>query len=82
MTPTQKAAAFRELAAQLLAVDERAMSLLRTASEDEEEMLERISHQSAAEADVLLSHADMLDPRPFVPTLFQWADGKMRRVAL
>lgn len=76
-----KAAAYRELAAQLLAVDERAMSLLRDLSEEHEGLLMRLSRYAAADADALLHAAEELDPTPFAPTLFQWVDGKTRRAA-
>lgn len=80
MTPASEAAALREIAALLLQADERATSLCRVASAETEETVERVSVTFAADADALLLQADMLDPAPFMPTLFQWSEGLTRRV--
>lgn len=80
MTPTREAAALREIAALLTQADERATSLCQVASAETEELLERVSVTFAADADALLMQANMLDPVPFVPTLFQWHAGKTKEV--
>lgn len=77
-----QATALRELAVTLLRADELAMALLRQPDVECEGMLMRISRDAAADADELLFMANQMDPPVVVPTLFQWAEGKERRVVL
>lgn len=79
---TTEPAGYREIAKLLLRVDELAMALLRRPDVELETLLMRLSRDAAADADALLHEAEQMDPTPFVPTLFQWADGKTRRVGL
>jgi hypothetical protein len=77
MNARREAAELRDLARELLALEERARSLLCLGvSEDNEERLEQIARSLCVDADALTLAADVMDPAPFVPTLFQWARGK------
>lgn len=77
MSPTREAEALREIARDMLAIEERAQSLLRLGvSEDNESLVERIGHTLCRDADALSLAADVMDPPVWVPTLFQWARGK------
>lgn len=73
---TNLAAAYRKLGNMLLAVDERATSLLRTANEDMEWLLEQIANRATADADSLLHAAEELDPTPDVLPLLAWAEQR------
>ena len=76
MNPRREAAELRDLARDLLAIEERARSLLWWGvSEDNEERLERVAHALCRDADALTLAADVMDPAPFVPTLWQWVRG-------
>ena len=76
LTPRREAAELRDLARELLALEERARSLLCLGvSEDNEERLEQIARSLCVDADALTLAADVMDPAPFVPTLWQWARG-------
>lgn len=79
MTPATEAAAIRDLARDLLAIDARATELLRQAPEDMEWLLEQIAHRATADADALLHESEELDPTPAVLPLLAWAE---RRVGL
>ena len=77
MTPNREARELRDLARDMLAIEERAQSLLRLGvSEDNEERLEQIARSLCVDADALSLAADVMDPPVWVPTLFQWARGK------
>lgn len=79
---TTEPAGYREIANLLLKVDELAMALLRRPDVELETLLMRLSRDAAADADQLLFTANQMDPVPFVPTLFQWAEGLTRRAVL
>jgi hypothetical protein len=77
MTPRREAAELRDLARELLALEERARSLLCLGvSEDNEERLEQIARGLCVDADALTLAADVMDQAEWMPTLFQWARGK------
>ena len=78
MTPTQEAAALREIAAALLLADERATSLCRIASDETEEVLERTGRSWGPDADALLARAHDLAPTNAPLPLFAWMTEEAR----
>ena len=77
MTPNREARELRDLARDMLAIEERAQSLLRLGmSDDIEDVLQRIRLSLDVDADRLLQAAEDLAPTPWVPDLFKWARGK------
>lgn len=77
MTPTREARTLRELAAEIDSIEERVSSLLRLGvSEDNEDMMTRLSVTLTVEASDLRGRAETMDPTPWVPDLFKWARGK------
>ena len=78
MTPEQEAATLREIAAALLLADERASSLCRIASEDTEDLLERVGRGWAPDADALMHQAHMLAPMDAPLPLFAWMTEEAR----
>ena len=70
----------RRAASFLRQAEEELDAVIRMGDDDTQDTITAIAQSVYVAREAVSGHADMLDPPPFVPTLWEYRDGLERRV--